>query len=127
MLEETRECSVLVVDDTPENVDVLAGILKPNYRVKAALNGEKALKIARSPKPPQLILLDVMMPDMDGYEVCRQLKADDSTENIPVIFVTGKTESKEIAKGMELGAVDYITKPIDPAIVLEKVRGWLNV
>ena len=121
MPEESPKPCVLVVDDTPENVDVLVGILGTDYRVKVALNGEKALKVSRSSKPPNLILLDVMMPGMDGYEVCKQLQEDDATKDIPVIFVTGKTESDEVAKGMELGAVDYIFKPIDPAAVLEKV------
>jgi len=114
--------TILVVDDTPENIDILAGILKEFYRVKVALNGEKALKVAISSTPPDLILLDVMMPEMDGYEVCRQLKENDITKNIPVIFVTAKSEIEDETKGFACGAVDYITKPISPPIVIARVK-----
>jgi len=115
----------LVVDDTPENVDVLAGVLKDDYQVSVALNGAKALKIARSASPPDIVLLDVMMPEMDGYEVCRALKADPETQNIPIVFVTAKTEVEDETKGFDLGAVDYINKPISPAVVLARVRTHL--
>ncbi len=115
---------ILVVDDTAENIDVLRGILSSTFKIKAALNGEKALQIAFK-NPPDLMLLDVMMPEMDGYEVCRLLKSDDVTKNIPIIFVTGKTEPDEIAKGLELGAVDFLSKPIDPNLLLEKVKKYL--
>lgn len=121
----TNKSQILVVDDTPENVDVLAGILREDYKVKVALNGPKALAIARSDSPPDLILLDVMMPDMDGYEVCRQLQADAATSGIPIVFVTAKTEVDDETKGFELGAVDYITKPISPAVVQARVRTHL--
>ncbi|HEU4677894.1 MAG TPA: adenylate/guanylate cyclase domain-containing protein [Terrimicrobiaceae bacterium] len=116
---------ILIVDDTPENVDVLAGILREYYQVKIALNGSKALRIAQSDPAPALILLDVMMPEMDGYEVCRQLQANERTRRIPVIFVTAKSEDEDEAQGLGLGAVDYITKPVSPAIVLARVRTQL--
>lgn len=116
---------ILVVDDTPENVDVLAGILREHYKVKVALNGAKALAIAQSDSPPDLILLDIMMPEMDGYEVCRQLQAEARTRGIPVMFVTAKAEVDDETKGFELGAMDYITKPISPPVVLARVRTQL--
>jgi len=117
--------SILVVDDTPENVDVLAGILSRDYRIKVALSGKKALQIAQCDDPPDLILLDVMMPEMDGYEVCRQLKQSLKTRDIPVIFITAKTEVADETKGLEVGAVDYITKPISPPVVQARVRTHL--
>jgi adenylate cyclase len=116
---------ILIVDDTPENVDVLAGVLREHYQIKVALNGPKALKIAQSDPAPALILLDVMMPEMDGYQVCLQLQANEQTRRIPVIFVTAKSEVEDEAQGFGLGAVDYITKPVNPAIVLARVRTHL--
>ena len=116
---------ILIVDDTPENVDVLAGVLREHYQIKVALNGPKALKIAQSDPAPALILLDVMMPEMDGYQVCLQLQADERTRRIPVIFVTAQSEVEDEAQGFGLGAVDYITKPVNPAIVLARVRTHL--
>ena len=116
---------ILIVDDTPENVDVLAGVLREHYQIKVALNGPKALKIAQSEPAPALILLDVMMPEIDGYQVCLQLQADERTRRIPVIFVTAKSEVEDEAQGFSLGAVDYITKPVNPAIVLARVRTHL--
>ncbi len=94
---------ILIVDDTPENLDVLGGVLGKTYKVKAALNGAKALRIAQGDTKPDMILLDIMMPDMDGYEVCRILKADPDTANIPVIFVTAKTKPEDEKMGLELG------------------------
>jgi two-component system, cell cycle response regulator len=117
--------TILVVDDIPDNIDVLRGILHPEYRVKAALSGEHALGIAASNDPPDLILLDIMMPKMDGYEVCRRLKANSATVKIPVIFVTARDQVMEEAKGFTLGAVDYITKPVSSAVVLARVRTQL--
>lgn len=117
--------TVLVVDDTPENIDVMTGILGEEYRVKVALNGEKALELANADPPPDIILLDIMMPGMDGYEVCQQLKKDQTTNRIPIIFVTAMDEVKDEAKGFELGAVDYITKPVSPPIVLARVQTQL--
>ena len=116
---------ILVVDDVPENIEILDGILRSQYTVKAALSGEKALKIAMQIDAPDLILLDIMMPDMDGYEVCKQLKAQICTRNIPVIFVTAMGEIENEARGFELGAVDYIIKPVSPAIVRARVRTHL--
>jgi adenylate cyclase len=121
----SNDTIILIVDDTPENVDVLAGILREYYQIKVAVNGSKALKIAQSDPAPALILLDVMMPEMDGYEVCRQLQDDERTRRIPVIFVTAKSEVEDEAQGFGLGAVDYITKPVSPAIVLARVRTQL--
>ena len=117
--------TILVVDDTPENIDVLSGVLRHEYKVKAALNGEYALKIANSAPKPDMILLDIMMPGMDGYEVCSQLKANPATARIPVIFVTAKNQEEDEKKGLALGAVDYITKPISPPIVLARVHTQL--
>jgi len=113
--------TILVVDDTPDNIDVLSGVLRGKFKVKAALNGKKAIKIANSTPPPAMILLDIMMPEMDGYEVCQQLKSNPATAKIPVIFITAKNEEKDEKKGLGLGAVDYITKPINPSIVLARV------
>ncbi len=112
---------VMVVDDTPDNLSLMNQLLKDKYSVRIANSGERALKLAATGTPPDLILLDIMMPGMDGYEVCRQLKADPAMQNIPVIFLTAKSEADDERKGLELGAVDYITKPISPAIVLARV------
>ena len=117
--------TILVVDDTPENIDVLTEVLSPHYRTRVALNGEKALKIAGGETPPDLILLDIMMPGLSGYEVCRKLKLNPPTRGIPVIFVTAMSEMEDERQGLELGAVDYITKPISPSIVLARVRTHL--
>ncbi|MBF0454231.1 MAG: response regulator [Magnetococcales bacterium] len=116
---------IMIVDDTPENLDVLGSILVKEYKVKAALNGQRALRIAQSTPKPDMILLDIMMPEMDGYEVCRQLKADPSTAEIPIIFVTAKVQVEDEQKGLELGAVDYIIKPISPPILKERVKTHL--
>ena len=117
---------ILIVDDTPENIDVLGGVLSQYKRI-VALNGEKALQRALSKNPPDLILLDIMMPGMDGYEVCRRLKADERTRDIPVIFVTAKGEVEDETQGFELGAVDYIIKPISPSIVQARVKTHLTL
>lgn len=116
---------ILVVDDEPENIDVLGSILHDEYEVKVALNGEKALQIADSAPQPDLILLDIMMPAMDGYEVCKELKANPRTAKIPVIFVTGMDEVSNETRGFSLGAVDFITKPVSPAIVRARVKTHL--
>jgi putative two-component system response regulator len=116
--------TVLLVDDTPENIDVLVGALGHDYRVKAATNGEMALKIVQAAQP-DIILLDIMMPGIDGYEVCRRLKADYTTRHIPVIFITAKIDVEDELQGLELGAVDYITKPISPPIVQARVKTHL--
>ena len=121
---ETLE-TILVVDDAPENIDVLSGILRPHYKIKAATNGDKALALAMGEKQPDLILLDIMMPGMSGIEVCKALKANLPTRNIPVIFVTAMGEIEDEARGFEVGCVDYITKPVRPAIVTARVRTHL--
>ncbi|MEN8177662.1 MAG: two-component system response regulator [Pseudomonadota bacterium] len=125
MIRQTDKQLILVVDDTPDNIDVLVGILRSEYEIKAALNGEKALKIANADPKPDMILLDIMMPGVDGYEVCRRLKADPATSNIPVIFVTAKDDIANEKLGFELGAVDYITKPISPPVVEARLRTHL--
>ncbi|HAJ27498.1 MAG TPA: hypothetical protein DCG53_09700 [Syntrophus sp. (in: bacteria)] len=119
--------TILVVDDTPDNITLITSLLRDLYRVKIATNGNKALQIAFSSEPPDLILLDIMMPEMDGYEVCRHLKGDSQTAEIPVIFLTAKAEIEDELKGFELGAVDYITKPISPPVVLARVRTHLKL
>lgn len=119
------QATILVVDDTPTNIAVLMEILRGEYRVLAALNGEQALKIARADPPPDLILLDVMMPGMSGYEVCQLLKAESRTRKIPVIFVTAMNQVEDETKGFALGAVDYITKPVSPPIVSARVKTHL--
>ena len=117
--------TVLVVDDTPENLTVMASLLREHFVVKVANQGEKALKIAQSETPPDLILLDIMMPQMDGYEVCRRLKASSVTREIPVIFLTARSDTDDERNGLALGAVDYITKPISPPILLARVNTHL--
>ena len=123
----TERATVLVVDDTPDNLQLMSGLLKTDYKVKVANNGERALKIAAGDPPPDLILLDIMMPDMNGYEVCQRLKADALTRDIPVIFLTARAGVEDEKTGLELGAVDYITKPISPPIVLARVRTHLQL
>jgi putative two-component system response regulator len=117
--------TVLVVDDTPDNLSLMGGLLRDHYHVKVANQGEKALKIAQGEQPPDLILLDIMMPGMDGYEVCRRLKANLHTRDIPVIFLTARADMEDERLGLELGAVDYITKPISPPILLARVATHL--
>jgi sigma-B regulation protein RsbU (phosphoserine phosphatase) len=116
---------VLIVDDTPENLTIMNGLLKDAYRTRVANSGERALKLAAAEPKPDLVLLDIMMPGMDGYEVCRRLKADAATHEIPVIFLTAKTQVEDESRGFEVGCVDYITKPISPPIVLARVRTHL--
>jgi len=113
---------ILVVDDTPLNISVITGALKDTYRTKVATSGAKALAIAMADEKPDLILLDVMMPEMDGYEVCRRLKADPMTREIPVIFLTAQTEAEDETRGFQVGAVDYVHKPFSPAVVKARVH-----
>lgn len=117
---------ILVVDDTPDNISLLSGLLKEQYKVKVATNGEKALQVAKA-APPDLILLDIMMPVMDGYETCRRLKEDEKLRDVPVIFLTAKEEVEEENLGFDLGAVDYITKPISSPILLSRVKTHLTL
>ena len=118
---------ILIVDDTPTNVSVVSGLLKDSYRTKVATNGERALAIVSGPEKPDLILLDVTMPDMDGFEVCRRLKANPDTREIPIIFLTARTDYVDEIKGFEAGAVDYIHKPFSAPIVLARVKTHLAV
>ena len=117
--------TILIVDDVPDNITVLSNILG-DYNLKAANNGAKALEIA-SRFRPDIILLDIMMPEMDGYTVCMRLKRDLNTRNIPVIFVTAMDEVSDEARGFKLGAVDYITKPVSPPVVLARVKTHLHM
>ena len=119
--------TILVVDDTADNLDLMAGLLQDRYRVKVAINGEKALQIARSGSPPDLILLDIMMPGLSGYQVCEQLKQDPATKDIPIIFLTAMAATEDETRGLELGAVDFITKPVNPPIVLARVATQLQL
>ncbi|MDH5786555.1 MAG: hybrid sensor histidine kinase/response regulator [Chromatiales bacterium] len=116
---------VLLVDDAPENLTILLEVLKDEYQVVAARSGLKALEMAHQSPRPDIILLDVVMPEMDGYEVCRRLKQDEATRDIPVIFITALAEDVNEEKGFDVGAVDYITKPISASIVRARVRTHL--
>ena len=118
-----KKATVLIVDDSPDSIALLSSFLRSNYRVKVALTGEKALEITEGEDPPDLILLDIVMPGMDGYEVCRRLKKNPLTSEIPVIFLTARSDVMDEAKGLELGAEDYITKPPRPPIVMARRRG----
>jgi putative two-component system response regulator len=117
---------ILVVDDTPANLTLVANVLKEDYQINLANNGEKALELALS-VVPDLILLDVMMPEIDGFEVCRRLKANSVTSDIPVIFLTAKSQIEDEELGFSLGAVDFIHKPISPPIIVARVRTHLRI
>lgn len=120
--------TILVVDDHPDNLLLMSELLANQYKVnKVANSGAKALRIAQGAIPPDLILLDIMMPEMDGYEVCEQLKVDSRTKDIPVIFLTAKSEMRDEQRGLKIGAVDYITKPISPPIVLARIKTHLQL
>lgn len=125
MNDESHRHIVLIVDDVIENLDVLGRILSEEYRVKVARNGQEALAVANSEWMPDLILLDVMMPGIDGYEVCKRLKEDRRTKDIPVVFLTALSDAANEAFGLELGAVDYITKPFVTELVRRRVRNHL--
>jgi putative two-component system response regulator len=116
--------TVLIVDDAPENIHVLCAILGNDYQLKVAITGQLALKIVAM-QPPDLIILDVMMPGLDGYEVCRQIKENEATRHIPVIFVTARRNIEDETRGFEVGAADYITKPFSQPIVLARVQAHL--
>ncbi len=118
--------TLLVVDDTPANIQLVVGLLRGQYKVKAATNGKKALEIAATVPPPDLIILDVVMPEMDGYEVCRRLREDRATAAIPVLFLTGNTDEAERERGLALGASDYVSKPVDPDALLSCVEACLT-
>jgi CheY-like chemotaxis protein len=118
---------VLIVDDAVENLQVLSGLLKDKYRVKIAKNGEKALELANATEKPNLILLDVVMPGMSGFEVCAQLKSDESSKNIPVIFITALNEATDETKGFSVGGADFIAKPFHPDVVLARIQTHIEL
>lgn len=120
-----RRPTILVADDSPQNIELLSRVLGQDYRIKVATSGDKALKIAYSEEPPDLILLDIMMPDLSGHEVCRRIKANPDRRRIPIIFVTAMSTVEDESLGLSLGAVDYITKPISPPLVQARVRTHL--
>jgi putative two-component system response regulator len=126
-LDPKSKQTVLIVDDTPENLTVMNGLLREHYRTKVASNGARALRIAEDNPRPDLILLDIMMPGMDGYEVCRRLKRDPTLTAVPVIFLTAKAEIEDEQAGFDAGGVDYITKPISPPVVLARVSTHLRL
>lgn len=117
--------SILIVDDVPTNIQVLAEALRADHRIKVATNGMDALEVARQLPHPDLILLDAMMPEMDGFELCRLLKEEPETQNIPVVFVTAKEDAMSEERGLCMGALDYITKPFNLPIVRARVRNYL--
>ncbi len=123
----SRRATILVVDDTPDNLTLMSQLLQSLYKVKVANSGVRALKVIASGAPPDLILLDIMMPEMDGYEVCQRLKQSPQTQDIPIIFLTAKATEEDEERGLKLGAVDYITKPISPPIVLARVKAHLSL
>ncbi len=120
--QKNNKSTILIVDDQPVIIRALSKLLKDDYRVLAATNGKKALDIANGDQQPDLILLDINMPEMGGYEVCRGLKSHESTKDIPVIFVTARNEDGEEEKGFLLGASDYIVKPFNPAVVRARIK-----
>ena len=122
-----QKFKIMIVDDERLNINVLNHILKEEYQIRVAVNGEQALNRALSVPQPDLILLDIQMPGMDGYEICQQLKANEATQHIPIIFITAMGKTADETKGLALGAVDYITKPISPAIVLARVKTQLTL
>lgn len=135
MTDQIQKQTILIVDDEPVNIKILVELLRSDYQIRVASNGEKALQIALSEDRPDLILLDIMMPGIDGHEVCRFIKNNPETQDIPIIFLTAKSQVEDEQKGFNSGAVDYITKPISPPIVharvathlqLKKVRDFLK-
>lgn len=121
-----KEKTVLIIDDSPINIEHLAQVLKSEYNIKVANSGESGIEVARTQRP-DLILLDIVMPNIDGYEVCRRLKAGDGTRKIPIIFISTKTDMEDETRGLELGAVDYITKPFRTPIVKARVRTQIQL
>ncbi|MDH3354844.1 MAG: response regulator, partial [Chromatiales bacterium] len=117
---------ILVADDVTENIDILLSILKDDYAIIVAKDGEKVLKLAQGESPPDLILLDVMMPNMDGYEACMRLKGDPKTQGIPIIFTTALNGVEDEERGLRLGAVDYVTKPFNPALLRARISNQLE-
>lgn len=126
MGQSTKKNSILIIDDAPENIDVLIELFKSEYMVSAARSGEKGLKLAKK-NLPDLVLLDIIMPGMDGYEVCKVLKSDEATKDIPVIFITSVSEFMDEAKTFNLGGVDFITKPFNPITVKARIKTHINL
>lgn len=124
MLPDREKPVVLVVDDTLDNITLLNEILKDEYKVKVATNGEKALEVARNTLP-DIILMDVMMPVMNGYEACRRLKENEKLRDIPVLFLTARSDEEDEKKGFTLGAADYIVKPVSPPILTARMKTHL--
>ena len=123
---ESMKGHILIADDEPTNLDILVDIFEENYEISIAVNGEQALDLARTALP-DLILLDVMMPVLNGYEVCAELKQDAATADIPVIFITGLSEDQAETQGLDVGAVDYVTKPINPKIIQKRVTNHIEL
>lgn len=119
--------TILIIDDEVTNISVLNELLQPHYNVLFAKDGKTGIKIASSTSRPDLILLDIIMPDLDGYQVIKLLKSDEYTNKIPVIFITAKGLEEDEAKGFELGAVDYITKPFKPVVVKARIKSHLEL
>lgn len=125
--EELETTSILVVDDVPENIKVVSEVIRHDYQVRAATSGEKALKMCLSKNPPDMILLDIMMPEMDGLTVCKRLKSHPLTQHITIIFISAMDQTDDVVRGLELGAVDYITKPINPKILAARVKNHVKI
>jgi diguanylate cyclase (GGDEF)-like protein len=122
----SQKQSILIVDDEKNNIDLLVNLLKNDYDLMVARTGERAIQLAKSDDPPDLILLDIIMPEMDGYEVCQILKSDHTTKDIPIIFVTAMCDDDDEYRGLGMGAVDYITKPIRPSIVRARAKNHIE-
>jgi len=127
MIQDDQKSKLLIVDDIPSNIQILSEAMKNQYQIVFATNGQKALDIARSDQPPDLILLDIMLPDINGYIVCSQLKEDARTRDIPVIFITAKSHETDETKGFECGGVDYIIKPFSLPIVKARVQTHIEL
>lgn len=127
MTEENYIPTILIVDDMAANIAILSDLLKGSYKVKVANSGKKALELARAKEKPDLILLDIEMPHMNGYDVCRELKSSSNTKDIPIIFVSAKTSADDEEYGLNLGAIDYIKKPFHPAIIKIRVKNHIEL
>lgn len=127
MKTDTLMQTILIIDDEVTNISVLNELLQPHYNVLFAKDGQTGIKIATSTSRPDLILLDIIMPDVDGYQVIKLLKGDEYTNKIPVIFITAKGQEEDEARGFELGAVDYITKPFKPVVVKARIKSHLEL
>ncbi len=125
-MKEEKKYTILVVDDEPTNVAVLNAMLRSTYKIKAALNGKDAIRLAEKHPQPDIILLDVIMEDMDGFEVCKALKSNNNTAHIPIVFVTALNEPKSDKKGIELGAIDFFNKPYSSHIILKRIENHLS-